>query len=231
MMTFLGRALRTLFGSLRDSRGLSLYEVTAAVAMTAIIAAVAIPVALDRIEDAKKARATLEVEAISKSMLRFFQDTGKWPGELEMLNSGKGVLLKSGVAPFPAGVLEAARDVKVPQGAVVDCPKGGFDSSEGSALNINDFLVNKPRRVDNVEYANWRGPYMDPVDSDPFDKAYIIHVLPLFCGEAAPGTLGYGWALSAGPDQTLQQSLLKSKLDVATDDSGRNSGKRTIVSQ
>ncbi len=227
-MTFLGRAFRTLLGSLRDSRGLSLYEITAAVAMTAIIAAVAIPVALDRIEDAKKARATLEVEAISKAMLRFFQDTGKWPGELEIKRGGK-FFLKSN-ASLPPGLEN--QGIKIPSGVAVDCPAAGAVTfSDATALNINDFLVNKPATVKGVEYANWRGPYMDPVDADPFDKAYIIHVLPLFCGETAPGTLGYGWALSAGPDQTLQQSLLKSKLDVATDDAGRNSGKRTIVSQ
>lgn len=230
-MTFLGRAFRTLLGSLRDSRGLSLYEITAAVAMTAIIAAVAIPVALDRIEDAKKARATLEVEAISKAMLRFFQDTGKWPGELEIKKGGK-FFLKSN-ASLPPGL--EGQIVTIPSPgttATVDCPPPGpVTFNDGTALIINDFLVNKP-----ADYANWRGPYMDPVDADPFDKAYIIHVLPLFCGEAVVGAggtgfLGYGWALSAGPDQTLQQSLLKSKLDVATDDSGRNTGKRTIVSQ
>lgn len=228
-MTLLGRALRKLLRTFRDFRGVSLYETTAAVAMAAIVASVAIPVALDRIEDAKKAKGSLEVEAISKAMLRFFQDTGKWPGELEMIKNNEGVLLKTGTATFPSGVAARAAKISVSSDDVVDCPKGSFNGSDSKALNLNNFLVNKP-----TGYVGWRGPYMDSVEGDAFDKSYIIHVVPLFCGEkittgGGAGKLGYGWVLSAGPDQVLQQDFLTSKLDSKTDDAGRNTGKRTIV--
>lgn len=231
MMTLLGRALRKLLRTFRDFRGVSLYETTAAVAMAAIVAAVAVPVALDRIEDAKKAKGSLEVEAISKAMLRFFQDTGKWPGELEIIKDGKGVFLKTGTAAFPSGVSDLAAQVKIPtDGSVVDCPSS-FDGT-ATPLNLNNFLVNKPSG-----YQNWRGPYMDPVEGDAFDKAYFIHIVPLFCGEkietgttTGAGNLGYGWVLSGGPDQKIQQDLKKPKLDATSDDAGRNNGKRTIVS-
>lgn len=232
MMRFMQSVLRKLLRSLKDSRGVSLYEVTAAVGMTAIIASVAIPVALDRIEDAKKAKGQLEVETISKAMLRFFQDTGKWPGELEIKRGGK-FFLKTGTAPLPPGL--STQTVAIPSSGIVDCPAAGnVTFSDATALDVIDFLVRKPSG-----YPNWRGPYMDQIEADPFEKAYIIHILPLFCGETVDigsagggggGNLGYGWILSAGPDQSLQQDVKKAKLDSTHDDAGRNMGKRTIIS-
>lgn len=226
----------------RDARGLSMYETTAVVAMTAIVAAVAIPVALNRIEQAKLTRAANESVTIVNAMMNFFQATGKWPGEVEMRRGGSAAcFLQSGV---PA--TDPTQGTPLPQVG----PQGlGIDASQflgrpcstlttSVMLNINDFLVRKPSEVD---YPNWSGPYMEPIASDPFDRAYIINVLPLIfatdiadpgAGRIADtgGKLGYGWSISAGADRVLQTALNRPQLDPGSDDIGKNIGARIVKS-
>jgi len=92
------RAVTQLLRVLRDVRGVSLYETTAVVAMTAIVAATAIPAVVDRIEQSKSGRAANEAVTIANAMMRFFQDTGKWPAEVEIRRVGSTIcFLQTGV--------------------------------------------------------------------------------------------------------------------------------------
>ena len=242
-MGLLAQAMKRIFRAFRDVRGLSLYETTAVVGMTAIVAAVAIPVALDRIEDAKKSRAADEAVALSSAIVRFFQDTGKWPAEAEIRKVGSSVcFLQTGV---PA--TDPNQGTPLPQvgsqGLGVDAsdsPIGRTCSTLTTSvmLNINDFLVRKPSEKD---YPNWAGPYLEPIASDPFDRAYLINVLPLIFSTdiADPGTgksaetggaLGYGWTLSAGPDRLLQTKFTAAQLAPGSDDLGKSVGARITKS-
>jgi type II secretory pathway pseudopilin PulG len=226
--------LRRLFS---DRRGVSLYETTAVVAMTAIVAAVALPVAMDRIENAKEARIASETISLSNAMMKFFEDTGRWPGEAEIRTPGSAAcFLQTGVPasdPNKGTLLPEARNL------------GGIDTRDflgrtcesitaTNTLNINDYLVRKPSAID---YPNWHGPYMEPIASDPWDRAYIINVLPLiFSGEVddpgigkfadAGGKLGFAWILSVGPDRLLQTALTAAEVAPGSDDVGKSLGKR-----
>jgi type II secretory pathway pseudopilin PulG len=229
--------LRRLF---KDHRGVSLYETTAVVAMTAIVAAVALPVAMDRVENAKEARIAAETVSITNAMMKFFEDTGRWPGEAEIRTPGTAVcFLQTGV---PA--TDPAKGTLVPETRTV-----GIDARDllgrtcdtitaANTLNINDYLVRKPSVVD---YPNWRGPYMEPIASDPWDRAYVINVLPLiFSGTVddpgigkfsdAGGKLGFAWILSVGPDRLLQTALTSAQIAPGSDDVGKNLGKRIETS-
>jgi len=110
--------------------------------------------------------------------------------------------------------------------------------STANVLNINEFLVRKPSEGD---YPNWNGPYMEPIASDPWDRAYVINVLPLIYATniADPGVarsaetggkLGYGWVLSVGPDRLLQTPLTVPQLSAGSDDIGKNIGSRIVKS-
>jgi len=92
--------------------------------------------------------------------------------------------------------------------------------------------VKKPAEAD---YPNWKGPYL-PADlrSDPWDKVWVINVVPLFCAETVASTavgtdtggkLGYAWILSGGSNRTLTTDIQTAKLDVNGDDAGVNLGK------
>jgi general secretion pathway protein G len=78
-----GRVLRAVLNHPKDTRGVSLYEITAAVAITGILAAVAVPVIIEKTTEAKAARVAQEVDAISQALNAFKRDTGEVPGEAE----------------------------------------------------------------------------------------------------------------------------------------------------
>lgn len=243
------RALRKFFGILRDVRGVTLYEATAVVAMTSVVAAVALPVALDRIENAKQARAADEVNAITNALMRFFEGTGRWPGEVEIRRPGSQIcFLQTGTPsadPNTGTLLPEASHLPVsPTTGTQFLDARDFlgrscdTISPLNMLNLNDFLVRKPSEL---EYPNWAGPYLEPVASDPWDRAYVINVLPLIFATsiADPGVgrvsdtggkLGYGWVLSVGPDRLFQTPLSAPQLSVGSDDIGKNLGTRIVKS-
>jgi len=245
----LARALRHLLGVLRDVRGVSIYETTAVVAMTSIVAAVALPVALDRIENAKQARAANEVISVANALMRFFENTGRWPGEAEIRRAGSQIcFLQTGVPatdPNQGTLLPDMSQLPVSRTTgtrLIDARdflgRSCDTISTLSVLNINDFLVRKPSEV---EYPNWAGPYMEPIASDPWDRAYVINVLPLIFATsiADPGAgkvsdtggkLGYGWVLSVGPDRLAQTPLDAAQLAAGSDDLGKNIGTRIVKS-
>jgi len=233
----LGRTVARLLGALRDRRGVSLYETTAVVAMTAIVAAVAIPVAIDRIEDAKASKVANEAITISNGMMKFFEQTGRWPGEAEIRTPGStACYLQTGVPsadPTKGTLVPDARNLGLIDAR--DFIGRTCDTiTPENTLNVNDFLVNKPSVA---AYPNWRGPYMEPIASDPWDRAYVVNVLPLVFANAVEdpgfgkfaetgGKLGFAWIMSVGPDRLLQTPFTSAQLAATSDDIGKNLGKR-----
>ncbi|MBI4563032.1 MAG: type II secretion system protein GspG [Candidatus Rokubacteria bacterium] len=237
MTGWVGRAVKRLLTTLKDSRGVTLYETTAVVAMTAVIAAVALPVAIDRIESAKEGRAASEATTLANAMMRFFEDTGRWPGEAEIRTPGSVIcFLQTGVPttdPNTGTLLPDARNL-----GLIDARDFLGRTCDTitpiNTLNVNDYLVRKPSVVN---YPNWHGPYVEGIASDPWDRAYVINVLPLIfsggiddpgLGKFADtgGKLGFAWILSVGPDRLLQTALTASQLASGSDDTGKNLGKR-----
>ena len=234
---WVGRTVTRLLGALTNQCGVTLYETTAVVAMTAVLAAVALPVVVDRIENAKEARVARETLNLEGAMMKFFEETGRWPGEAEIRNpASTACFLQSGVPttdPSTGTLLPEMRnlgrlDARGFLGRTCD------SVTPANTLNINDYLVRKPSAID---YPNWHGPYMEPVASDPWDRAYIINVLPLiFAGQVddpgigkfadTGGKLGFAWILSVGPDRLLQTPLTAAQLTAGSDDIGKNLGKR-----
>lgn len=227
-MERMARVLRRVLKHLKDSRGVSLYEITAAVAMTGILAATAVPVILDQVQLAKIAKTQLESDTIQKAIGAFQKDTGKIPGEAEGTK-----LLVSGVAggaatsPLPVGAGEmltipgSTSAFSAAVGGVVTCT---------SCRNMNDFLVRNPNIGSSAGfYQNWKGPYMEEITQDPWDRAYVVNVQALYVAEPAGSqinTCGYAWILSGGPNRALETSLLATNFSTTSDDIGKNSGKK-----
>jgi type II secretory pathway pseudopilin PulG len=220
-MERIGRALRSLLKHLKDSRGVSLYEITAAVAMTGILAAVAVPVIIDKVQEAKAARTVQETDSIYKALSAFQRDTGKMPGEFEGIKVLITTTNGGSLTPLPDG---AAAALSAPGVTIV-----GTTCTAGCA-NINDFLVRDPNVGPSAgKYQNWRGPYVDEVTTDPFDRSYAVNIQALYVAEPSgsqANSCGYGWVLSGGPNRALETTVRDTNFTSASDDIGKNNGKK-----
>jgi type II secretory pathway pseudopilin PulG len=224
-MERMGGMLRAVLRQLKDARGVSLYEITAAVAMTGILAAVAVPVIIEKTTEAKAARVTQETDAISQAINGFKRDTGKTPGEAEGI-----LVLLTGPQGMHALLPNAA-------GAAFNVPGVSMDDSShtcsSGCANMNDYLVRDPNLVfpgtnGSVKYPNWKGPYIDELFIDQFDRSYMVNVAPMYRQEnpPPPGSCGFAWVLSGGPDRNLETNVKETNVKPSTDDIGKNNGKR-----
>ena len=243
------RLLKRVVEALSDVSGLTLYETTAVVAMTAVLAAVAVPMVMDRVENSKSARAVQEVVNIAGAMQKFFEHTGRWPGEVEIKRGGSTFcFLQTGIPATDPTKGTLLPDIS-PDISNLGTTVRPFDASSfvgrpcntigtTNVLNINNYLVRKPSAVD---YPNWQGPYMEPIAADPWDRAYVSNILPLLFATEVPdpgsgqfatavGKVGFAWVLSVGPDRLLQTPFTTPQLTPGTDDIGKNLGARTVKS-
>lgn len=241
----LTRCLKSLHKVLCDRTGATLYETVAVVAMTSVMAAVAIPMALSSIENSKVSRAANEVVTISSAIQKFMEHTGRAPAEVEIKLPGSSIcFLQTGV---PSA--DPSTGTLLPEITSLGTAVRPFDASEflgrpcdtitpTNVLNLNDFLVRKPSEAD---YPNWSGPYMEPIASDGWDRGYFFNPLALIFASLVPdpgpgqvaegvGKVGYAWVLTAGPDRLFQTALTMPQLDTTGDDIGKNLGARIIKS-
>jgi len=228
------KSLLTLF---RDRRGFTLIEVIVVAAAVIILAALLIPSAFSFISEGKQTKAQSDAGAIAAAMLRFFQDVNQWPGQADILKSGSTARFlivgdpSTAVFPDMTGIsgISAATCTSGRKGVVPNVTKfTAAKPNSGNSLNVSDFLVRKPSATD---YPNWRGPYLTvDLSADPWQRAWVINVIPLFCGEtitasSTGGNLGYGWILSGGPNRTLSTNFTDARLDPDGDDLGVNLSK------
>ncbi|MDO8794728.1 MAG: type II secretion system protein GspG [Vicinamibacterales bacterium] len=219
------------------STGFSLIEVLVVVAVAVILALTVGPIAFTWIDQGRAARAQGDANAMSAAMNRFFQDTTRWPGQVEILKPNSVIRFlivgNPSVVTFPI--------FAVPTGiGPATCSSGlsgvtpnvtAFSAatpSPSNSLNVIDFLTKPPPVSD---YPNWRGPYLSVnLSSDPWGRPYVINIIPLFCAEtvtgAAPGgALGFGWILSGGPNRTIQTRFTDFQAAADADDVGTNLNK------
>lgn len=224
------------------SAGFSLIEIIVVVAAIVLISAAIAPQFFSWIDQGKAARAQGDANAISAAMSRFFQDTTRWPGQVEILKSDS--LIRFLIVGDPGASIFPVSSVTTGIGSAT-CSSGlsgvtpsvtAFavaTPSPSNSLNVIDFLLRPPSGAD---YPNWHGPYLSVnLSSDPWGRPYLINVIPLFCGEtvtaAAPGgALGFGWILSGGPNRTVQTRFTDMQVVTDADDVGANLNKRMTQS-
>ena len=198
---------------IRDQRGIatSLIETVVVIAIIAIISSVALVSAMDRIEDARIARALADTEMIAISIHSFMHDTGFVPaykkGDARGLEDAIYLVLET------AGNDPAA------------APSLGWPPDAKDRDRIENHLIrNRPGdttvpypMMGEIAYARqkgWNGPYLQSAPlSDPWGNRYLVNVqlltsqgvmlaaggLPLSKGQRAAV-----FAVSAGPNQLLE---------------------------
>lgn len=224
---------------IRTVSGFSLIEVMVAVAAAIILASMLAPITFSWIDEGRAARAQNDAAAVAAAMNRFFQDTTRWPGQVEILENGSDIRFLTvgdpATATFPAIVgsvgISTATCVNGLSGVVSN--QTMFQAAVPSASNSIDILDLLVRPPSAASYRNWKGPYLTvELTSDPWGAVYVINVIPLFCGETVTasvpgGALGFGWVLSGGPNRTLQTPFTESRVTGGADDVGVTLSKRT----
>ena len=218
--------------------GFSLIELIVVIATVILLSLAVAPKIVDWVDEGRAARAQGDAIAIMVAMNRFFQDTTRWPGQVEILRANSAIRFlivgDPSTATFPSfAVSTGIGSATCSSGLSGVTPNvTAFTSaspSSSNSLNVIDFLRGPPSATD---YPNWHGPYRTvDLAADPWGAPYVINVIPLFCGESvvssAPGgALGFGWILSGGPNRTIQTLFTDSQVKDDSDDVGANLSKR-----
>jgi hypothetical protein len=232
-------------------------DLLVATAATVVLAAGVGGTVLSTLDESKYGKAQPDAQAIGQAIMSFYKDTGKWPGQFEHYDQydDDAVLLATG----PIGAHVEASEFVLPDvsndgldHAALASPPCGDNSGEGfvggsvaganfssgtgngnlstaTVLNLNHYLVRRP----NIDaYPNWAGPYVQEISADPWDRAWVAYLAPLYCSETVTaangaGSLGYAWLISGGTNRTITTPATNSNLDPLGDDTGVQMGKLT----
>ena len=198
MLNRLFSAIKRGFRKIGKEGGYTLIEVTAVLAVTSVLAAVVIPIAVEKIKKGGETGAIEDCKYISAAIASFYADTGVWPAKSGATANYFNVL-RSGPTndvttdpDFATGVKTTWAEMTpgkvdhLENHLVVDNPGGdlGADPPNG------DYKGSTPK-------ADWKGPYIERMRRvDPWGKNYLVYVRGMHTGD----DLDAGWVLSAGPD-------------------------------
>ena len=202
MLNRLFSAIKRGFRRIGKEGGYTLIEVTAVLAVTSVLAAVVIPIAVEKIKKGGETGAIEDCKYISAAIASFYADTGVWPAKsgatanyFNVLRSGPTNdtttdpdFVDSGVKDTWAYMTPGKVD-HLENHLVVDNPGGslGLDPPNG------DYR-------DQIPKADWKGPYIERMRRvDPWGKNYLVYVKGMHTGDPL-NSLNSGWVLSAGPN-------------------------------
>ena len=198
---------------LKSQKGFTLIETSAVIAITATIAAVVTPIALDKVGDAKVQSAKEDCSQIKNAITSFYSGTGNYPA----INSAGTdfqyyAVLRSGGTDQAASTLIASKD----PGNSVTSDTEGWNSTPTVDLMRNHLVYDNagqiadPTGSGTAAYANkkitWKGPYIATTDKqDPWGHNYLAFVKGAYSSRSTgDGKKNFGWILSAGPNGQIE---------------------------
>ncbi|HHT9107155.1 MAG TPA: hypothetical protein ACFYEF_01280 [Candidatus Wunengus sp. YC63] len=222
------KSLKKLFRRLlKSQKGMSLIETAGVIAITATIAAVVTPVALDKIGDAKVQAAKEDCSQIKNAITSFYSGTGNYPAFSSAGSSTTYAILRSGdVSQFSESISTSNKDPLI---GVSGDSEGWNDSGNKIDLMRNHLVYDNAgtnaEPVSGVHpYATakvtWKGPYIATTDKqDPWGHNYLAFVEGAYSARTTvDGKKNFGWILSAGPNGKIETPV--TALTVAGDDVG-----------
>jgi hypothetical protein len=258
------RQVRILSRFRKEDGLINTTDLLVATAATVVLAAGVGGAVLSTLDEANYGKAQPDAQAVAQAVMSFYKDTGKWPGQAEhALAQNTPHLVATGSFGFvddpeTLTVDESLEAFDLPSvandglewAAQADCAANSgqgfvngeiaaYASSEETAaitgvtvLNINNYLVRQPAASD---YPNWKGPYVQEITTDPWERSWIAYLAPLYCSEvvseaSGAGNLGYAWLITGGTNRTITTPATSSNLDPEGDDAGVNLGKLAIRS-
>jgi prepilin-type N-terminal cleavage/methylation domain-containing protein len=176
------------------TRGFTLIELAVVLAIIAVLAAILTPIVTSYIDQARDVRGRSDVGAISRAVLLYQRDTGRFPIYSSFANANADtpaadLLVTGGSAPVTAGAPDW--------------------TGVATAADLSDYLnVNKlsagigtgSSGNQNLGVVAFRGPYLDSaIQSDPWGNRYTVTARHL--RRTAQGS--WAFVISAGPDSTI----------------------------
>lgn len=200
--------LKTLSGVKRE-KGFTLTEMTAVLAVTATLTALAIPVVADKVEQAKITRAALDIQGINQALAAFFQSLGEWPSR------------------NATGDRNAIKILRVGTGG-----RGANPATTGSSnwnlTDADDDAANHLIKDDSNRYRGkeptkpWNGPYIGDIRGDPWERNYVINIRGFWERPDIKATTttatSFGWILSAGPNGKIETDINNFTINIAPED-------------
>lgn len=213
---------------LKSQTGFSLIETAGVIAITATLAAVVTPIAIDKIGDAKVQSAKEDCSQIKNAITSFYVGTGNYPAFSSSGTSTYYVALRSGaVAEYNTTLGIAAKDPVVSN---VTGDSYGWGLAASSVDLMRNHLVYDNAGT-NAEPSNsvhpyatakitWKGPYIATTDKqDPWGHNYLAFVKGAYAArDGTDGKKNFGWILSAGPNGSIDTPV--SALTPVGDDVG-----------
>jgi len=215
---------------MRGSKGFTLVEIIVAVALVAILSAAIAPSVLNNIAQGRISRAQSDVQAIAQAIMRFKNDTGKYP-RLAHANrpdtAGESfdfLASLNGDWPVTATGADWATNQTFTDGQTANKSTEDFTSHlifgksrlQGSA----DSLYPRADNPDDPNDIGFRGALLSSDPADPWGNKYI-------CNVAVLGEIGEPvWVISAGPNGVLETPVRPTGSGAATTLSGDDIGFR-----
>ncbi len=207
-MGILMRLLKKFVCLARKKSGFTLVEATASVAVIGTLAAIALPIAIDKINQAKFAAADGDTKDIATAITNLIYDVGlnNLGDNTDFANTVHRQVFANTAGSLSAGDLPANSVQAGGQWASTVNATTGVGSLRNN-LVIND-LDETGIAGETGDYPRhlWKGPYIGANREflDPWGKSYLVNIRAMRVGLALDNTTPiYGWILSAGPNQKL----------------------------
>lgn len=229
------KVVKKLFRRLLKSQtGMSLIETASVIAITATIAAVVTPIALDKIGDAKETSAKQDCRQIKDAITSFYAKTGIYPAMNSSGSQTACVVLRSG--GFDQNItssLGASKDPNIngmfgwTSASAIDLLQNHlvYDNAGNSSTDSNQTFT----YIYSTKKITW-SKIMDSIDKqDPWGHNYLLYVKALYTASAtdAFGTKEFGWVISAGPNAQIDTKVTDPTIQ--GDDVGEIVGAKEIV--
>jgi len=186
------------------SKGFTLIEIAVVLAIIAILAAILTPIVTSYIDQARVTRASSDTKKIAEAALLYHRDTSVFPGYDTFAH-----------ASANAGV--GLKDCLTSDGSTPTFASGTPCGSTGDLfryLNVNTMgiFTNNATAETVGGGIKFRAPYLDGLGGqDPWGTAYLV-TSKNFANAAAGTTSNYAFAVSAGPNTTIDTTFAQAKV-------------------
>lgn len=197
----------------RQAKGFTLIELIFVIAIIVVLAAIFVPLALDKLLQASRARANADLDTIAAAVTSFFTDVKHMPAcdnaDCDPMtgnnNDLKLLVIKEDTSTVATSDIPALASGVSCAGAATWNAAGNLSATPARNNAFNHLVVNNPNadasEADSgTDYSGWKGPYVAKVGKDPWGNRYVIHIGAMEKNGTKINTGGRGWILSAGED-------------------------------